>query len=77
MDNIANSNPTTITVIANGQPRMVQVGSTITDLLKEASILPTHVVVQLNGVIIERSQLSTVILQDRNELEIVTLVGGG
>ncbi|MGH2507093.1 MAG: sulfur carrier protein ThiS [Ktedonobacteraceae bacterium] len=67
----------TITIIANGQPRAVQDGSTIADLLREVAITPTHVVVQMNGVIIARSEFAQVALHEGNTLEIVTLVGGG
>ncbi len=77
MSEIANPNKNTITVIANGQPREVQVGSTIADLLQEASIAPMRVVVQLDGVIVPRSDLEKAVLQEGSKLEIVTLVGGG
>ncbi len=77
MSNISNSNPNTITVIANGQPREVQVESTIMDLLQEVSISPMRVVVQLDGVIVPRSDFENTALQEGCKLEIVTLVGGG
>jgi sulfur carrier protein len=67
----------TMTIIANGQPRAVYSGSTIADLLNEVAITPTHVVVQLDGMIIARSEFTHIQLQEGSKLEIVTLVGGG
>jgi thiamine biosynthesis protein ThiS len=68
---------TTITIIANGQPRTVKAGSTIADLLQELAIAPARVVAQLDGVIMARSDFERSILQEGSRLELVTLVGGG
>lgn len=77
MDEISNTPGTTITIIANGQPREVQSGSTLADLLREVAVTPTHVVVQMDGIIITRSEFEQIELHEGNKLEIVTLVGGG
>lgn len=77
MSKIANQNTHTVTIIVNGQPREVQAESTIADLLQEASIVPMRVVVQLDGVIVQRSDFEKIVLQEGSKLEIVTLVGGG
>jgi sulfur carrier protein len=68
---------TTITIVANGQPRTVKAGSTIADLLRELTIAPTRVVAQLDGVIVQRSDFAGSTLQEGSQLELVTLVGGG
>ena len=67
----------TITIIANGQPRSVKAGSTIADLLQELAIVPMRVVAQLDGVIVARSDFGQSTLQEGCQLELVTLVGGG
>ena len=67
----------TITIIANGQPRTIKEGSTIADLLQELAIAPARVVAQLDGVIVLRSDFAQSILQEGCQLELVTLVGGG
>ena len=77
MDEQASSADTTITIIANGQPRTVKAGSTLDDLLREVAITPSHVVVQMDGVIIARDAFAQTILREGSKLEIVTLVGGG
>lgn len=68
---------TTITILANGQSRKVQAASTVVDLLQELQVTPTHVVVQLDGMIVPRAELGRAVLQEGSKLEIVTLVGGG
>lgn len=70
-------NPDTITIIANGQPRIVKADSTIADFLQQLNIGPTRVVAQLNGVIVTRSEFAQAVLQQGSKLEIVTMVGGG
>jgi thiamine biosynthesis protein ThiS len=71
------THPTTITIIANGQPHTVKMGSTIADLLQELAIVPTRVVAQLDGVIVQRSDFEQSNLQEGCQLELMTLVGGG
>jgi thiamine biosynthesis protein ThiS len=70
-------NPDTITIIANGQPRIVKANSTIADLLQQLNIGPTRVVAQLNGTIVSRGEFDKAVLQQGCKLEIVTMVGGG
>jgi thiamine biosynthesis protein ThiS len=67
----------TISIITNGQPRAVQPGSTVADLLRELKIAPTYVVVQLNGEIVPRTDFGQTTLEENSNVEIITLVGGG
>ncbi len=69
--------PDTVNIMANGQQRIIQHGSTIGDLLRELTIPPAHVVAQLNGSIVPRDTLNKVTLQQGDRLELVTMVGGG
>ncbi|GHO98173.1 thiamine biosynthesis protein ThiS [Reticulibacter mediterranei] len=66
-----------INIITNGQPRTVEAGSTVADLLRNLAITPERVVVQLDGVIVARTAFAQADLQEGSQLEIVTLVGGG
>ena len=77
MNKFVNPDSGTTTIMANGQPRSVKAGSTIADLLQELNIAPTHVVAQLDGVIVSRSEFDKAVLRGGCKLEIVTLVGGG
>ncbi len=67
----------TITILANGQPRVSKAGSTVADLLQELNIKPTYVVVQLDGEIVQRTDFAQVALQEGSKVEIITLAGGG
>ncbi len=66
-----------ITIVANGQVRTIPAQYTLTDFLSSLQVAPQRVVVQLNGVIIARTDYSATVLEPASELEIVTLVGGG
>jgi sulfur carrier protein len=77
MSEITNPSPIAVTVIVNGQSHEVKAGSTVADLLQEYTIAPVRVVVQLDGVIVQRSELDKALLQEGSKLEIVTLAGGG
>jgi thiamine biosynthesis protein ThiS len=67
----------TVTIIANGQPRIVKAGNTVADLLHELNIIPTYVVVQLDGEIVQRAAFDQAALREGSKVEIITLVGGG
>lgn len=77
MSEFPNIPNTTIIIFANGQSRTMQRGSTIADLLREVAVTPTHVVVQMDGIIVTRSEFEQIELLEGSKLEIVTLVGGG
>lgn len=77
MSEAINSRPGTITILANGQPRQVKVGSTVADFLQEHAIAPSRVVAQLDGGIMPHSEFDKAVLREGSQLEIVTLVGGG
>jgi thiamine biosynthesis protein ThiS len=61
----------------NSQTYTVEVGSTVATLLHDFGIVPTHVVVQLDGMIISRDSYGKTELRHGSRLAIVTLVGGG
>jgi thiamine biosynthesis protein ThiS len=77
MNEFVNPDPGTITIIANGQPRIVKTNSTIANFLQQLNIAPIRVVAQLNGDIVPRSEFDQTVLQDGYKLELVTMVGGG
>lgn len=66
-----------ITIVFNGHDRQVDAGVSIEQLLKQAEINSRFVAVELNGEIVPRNQRDQRILQPRDVLEVVTLVGGG
>ncbi|MFT7485093.1 MAG: thiamine biosynthesis protein ThiS [Candidatus Paceibacteria bacterium] len=61
----------------NGDRRDISDGATVADLVTELGLRPEQVAVELNRKLVARSSRSNVALQPGDELEFVTLVGGG
>ena len=71
--------PTTtlLNLTVNGEPRRIEVGRSVADLVRELGLDPAKVAVERNGEIAPRSTLAQVQLADGDVLEIVHFVGGG
>ena len=67
----------TVSIRVNGEHRRVRAGLTIADLALELGLEPTKVAVERNLEIVPRSTLPDVVIEDGDEYEIVTFVGGG
>jgi thiazole synthase/sulfur carrier protein len=61
----------------NGAPRDIPAASTISDLLADLKIESRYCAVERNRVVVPRETHRTVTLLDGDQIEIVTLVGGG
>jgi thiamine biosynthesis protein ThiS len=64
-------------ILVNGEPRRMPDPATLADLLRELSLDPRAVVVELNRQIIRRPQLLDTPLTDGDAVELVHFVGGG
>ncbi|MEX0866565.1 MAG: sulfur carrier protein ThiS [Pirellulales bacterium] len=64
-------------VIVNGQPRDLPAGATIAELLESLNLSPRQVAVELNRELVPRARHAEHPLHDGDQLEVVTLVGGG
>ena len=64
-------------IVLNGAPTRFPDGSTIASLLAEAGLVERRVAVEVNGVIVPRSQHPTHALRDADRVEIVHALGGG
>ncbi len=69
--------PVLLTIKLNGDSRTISAGMTIAALAADMGLDPAKVAVERNREIAPRSQLSSIELQDGDELEIVHFVGGG
>ncbi len=72
--------PTTasdLSLTVNGQVLTLSPGLTVTGLLEMLEVTTRHVAVELNGQVVPRSAHATRSLAAGDQLEIVTLVGGG
>lgn len=66
-----------MTITVNGQSRDVPDGATVADLLIEMNLPAARVAVERNKQLVRRAQHADTPLAGGDELEIVTLVGGG
>jgi thiamine biosynthesis protein ThiS len=66
-----------LSITLNGEPRRVNAGMTVADLVEELGLPIKKVAVERNLEIVPRSTLAEVILEDGDMLEIVHFVGGG
>jgi thiamine biosynthesis protein ThiS len=67
----------TLSIRVNGGHRRVIRGISVADLALELGLEPTRVAVERNLEIVPRSALAQVIVEDGDDYEIVTFVGGG
>jgi thiazole synthase len=67
----------TVSIRVNGEHRRVPAGSSVADLALELGLDPARVAVERNLEIVPRSTLPQVIVEDGDDYEIVTFVGGG
>jgi len=67
----------TLSVTVNGQHRRVGGGARIAELVAELGLAPEKVAVERNLEIVPRSTLAEVMVEDGDDYEIVTFVGGG
>ncbi len=67
----------TITVKVNGEHKRLAAGLTIAELASELGLVPEKVAVERNLEVVPRSTLAQVKVEDGDDYEIVTFVGGG
>ena len=67
----------TLSIRVNGQHRRVVKGASVADLALELGLDPARVAVERNLGIVPRSTLADVKIEDGDDFEIVTFVGGG
>lgn len=67
----------TLSITVNGAHRRVAGGTSIAELVAELGLAPEKVAVERNLEIVPRSTLADVAVEDGDDYEIVTFVGGG
>ena len=67
----------TVSIRVNGQHRRVRAGLNVAELALELGLEPAKVAVERNLELVPRSTLADVAVEDGDEFEIVTFVGGG
>ena len=66
-----------MTIVMNGQPRDVELGTTVARLLEALKMQPRYLAVERNFELVPRTRHGECVLEEGDKLEIVTLVGGG
>ena len=66
-----------IEVSVNGAARRVLRGSSVADLIDALGFRPQQVAVERNKAIVRRPDRAGTLLQDGDQLEVVTFFGGG
>lgn len=61
----------------NGQPRTIPPGTTVADLLARLELRPAYVAVEVNLELVPRQRHAQHLLREGDQVEVVTLVGGG
>jgi sulfur carrier protein len=64
-------------LVVNGEPREVEDGTTVEQLVAALGVDRRSVAVERNREIVPRSQHAATPLRDGDRVEIVTMVGGG
>jgi thiamine biosynthesis protein ThiS len=61
----------------NGEPRNVADESYLSDLVRELSLPPERVAIELNKEVVRRADWATTLMTEGDRIEIVHFVGGG
>ncbi len=66
-----------VTILLNGEPRKLPEAVTLAETIRQLGLRPEHVAVEVNRQLIPRARHGETTLNDGDEVEVVTLVGGG
>lgn len=66
-----------IEITVNGEVQRVPTGTTVSQLLEQLGKQPRYLAVERNQALVPRTQHADCVLSAEDQIEIVTLVGGG
>jgi len=66
-----------VNITVNGKLRQMSPPGTLVDLLDTLKFVEKHYAVEVNGDVVPRDRHAEFLLSDGDQLEIVSLVGGG
>ena len=66
-----------VEISVNGEPRQVEADCSVAKLLEELKLQPRYLAVERNQQLVPRATHAACVLQAGDQIEIVTLVGGG
>jgi sulfur carrier protein len=65
------------TITINGTRQEVAEGTSMLTYLQDRKIDPSHVVAEINGVIVKKERFPELMLKTRDIVEVIRFVGGG
>lgn len=66
-----------IRITVNGKPVEIDSSMTVDRLLETVEVPPNYLAVEVNADVVPRERYTEVVVEDGDEVELVTLVGGG
>ncbi|MBL6725920.1 MAG: sulfur carrier protein ThiS [Rubripirellula sp.] len=66
-----------IEILVNGKTVSIPDAITLEKVLRSVEVPPNYLAVEINGEVVPKEQHASTIVRDGDELEVVTLVGGG
>jgi len=66
-----------VQVIVNDEPRVVDTGATVADLVAALGLGPRRIAVEVNRAVVPRADYGATALHDGDAIEIIHFVGGG
>jgi sulfur carrier protein len=66
-----------VKIVVNGEAREIESGTTVARLIEALEMQPRFLAVERNFELVPRARHAECVLADGDQLEIVTLVGGG
>lgn len=69
--------PETGTIVANGDPRVVELPCLLSVFLAGCGFKATQVIVEHNGKVLTRKELGRTTLHDGDQIEVIVPVAGG
>lgn len=67
----------TLQILVNGKATDVPEGTSVAELIVELNLRPEQIAVEVNRRLVAREQRAEIRLTEGDEVELVTLVGGG
>ena len=66
-----------VKILINGEPAEIEQSLSVAQLLELRQFTQKHLAVELNGEVVPRAQHAETLVHDGDQLEVVSLVGGG
>jgi sulfur carrier protein len=66
-----------VQVIVNDEPRALDAGATVADLVQSLGLGPRRIAVEVNRAVVPRAEYGSTRLADGDQVEIIHFVGGG